>query len=50
MIVNKFNGEIDFNSVYKKGSTFYFTFEHEPFKQNEVDFSKVGGSTTLERI
>ena len=32
MIVNKFNGQIDFNSVYKKGTTFYFTFEHEPFE------------------
>ena len=27
LIVNKFNGEIDFISKYKQGSTFYFTFE-----------------------
>ena len=26
MIVKKFDGEIGFESVYKKGSTFYFTF------------------------
>lgn len=41
MIVNKFNGMIDFNSVYKKGTTFYFTFEHESFLQKEIDFSKL---------
>ena len=41
MIVNKFNGQIDFNSVYKKGTTFYFTFEHEPFSQEEIDSSKL---------
>ena len=28
MIVNKFNGQIDFASIYKEGTTFYFTFEH----------------------
>ena len=28
MIVNKFNGQIDFTSLYKKGTTFYFSFEH----------------------
>ena len=27
LIVNKFNGEINFNSKYKKGSTFWYTFE-----------------------
>ena len=27
LIVNKFNGQIDFLSKYKHGSTFYFTFE-----------------------
>ena len=29
MIVEKFNGEINFISEYKKGSTFFFTFEVE---------------------
>jgi hypothetical protein len=29
LIVNKFNGNIDFISKYKKGSTFFFTFEIE---------------------
>jgi K+-sensing histidine kinase KdpD len=27
MIVNKFQGEIDFRSKYKKGSLFWFTFK-----------------------
>ena len=27
LIVNKFNGYIDFVSKYKKGSTFFYTFE-----------------------
>ena len=48
MIVNKFNGQIDFNSVYKKGTTFYFTFEHEPFEQQEIDSSKLLNSISLE--
>ena len=38
MIVNKFNGEINFMSKYKKGSTFFFTFEHESFSSD--DFKK----------
>ena len=42
MIVNKFNGKIDFDSIYKKGSTFYFTFEHVPFESTEVDKTKLG--------
>ena len=31
MIANKFGGIIDFVSKYKKGSTFFFTFEVEEF-------------------
>jgi len=31
MIANKFGGEIDFVSKFKKGSTFFFTFEIESF-------------------
>ena len=27
LIVNKFNGKISFESKYKKGTTFIFTFE-----------------------
>lgn len=41
MIVNKFCGEIDFTSVYKKGTTFYFTFEHKPYSLDEIDYSKM---------
>ena len=41
MIVNKFNGQIDFASIYKEGTTFYFTFEHQPFKSSEIDYSKI---------
>ena len=29
MIVNKFHGRIEFESKYKRGSTFWFTFEEE---------------------
>jgi K+-sensing histidine kinase KdpD len=29
LIVNKFNGKIDFISKFRKGSTFFFTFEIE---------------------
>jgi K+-sensing histidine kinase KdpD len=29
MIVEKFNGKIDFESQHKKGSTFFFSFEIE---------------------
>ena len=31
MIANKFGGIIDFVSKYKKGSTFFFTFEVDEF-------------------
>ena len=32
MIVEKFGGEIDFTSKYKRGTTFFYTFEiGEPF-------------------
>ena len=30
LIVEKFNGKIDFISYYKKGATFFFTFDLEP--------------------
>jgi K+-sensing histidine kinase KdpD len=33
LIVNKFDGKIDFISKYKKGSTFFFTFKLEPVNQ-----------------
>jgi len=32
LITNKYGGEIDFDSEYKKGSTFWFTFEVEDDK------------------
>ena len=35
LIVSKFNGKIDFISKFRKGSTFFFTFEIE-----EVDLIK----------
>ena len=31
LIVEKFNGTIDFISQYKEGSTFFFSFEIEPY-------------------
>ena len=33
LIVNKFEGNIDFVSKYKKGSTFFFTFKLDPNDQ-----------------
>jgi len=33
-IVEKFNGVIDFDSVYGQGSTFHFTFEKMPFDES----------------
>mmetsp|Transcript_42655 Transcript_42655/g.65430 ORF Transcript_42655/g.65430 Transcript_42655/m.65430 type:complete len:176 (-) Transcript_42655:486-1013(-) len=36
LIVNKFNGIIDFISKYNKGSTFFFTFELEDFPYNDA--------------
>jgi len=35
MIVEKFNGNIDFLSKYREGSTFYFTFELDKIDINE---------------
>ena len=37
MIVGKFHGEIDFTSTYKQGSTFFFTFEHVQYSEEELD-------------
>ena len=36
MIVQKFNGKIDFTSTFKKGSVFFFTFEHIDFTDHEM--------------
>jgi len=36
LIVEKFNGTIDFISEYKEGSTFFFSFEIEPYRGNEL--------------
>ena len=36
MIVGKFQGEINFDSTYKQGSTFFFTFEHVEYSDNEL--------------
>jgi K+-sensing histidine kinase KdpD len=33
LIVNKFDGKINFISKFKKGSTFFFTFKLEPISQ-----------------
>ena len=49
MIVNKFNGDIDFESTYKKGSNFYFTFENANFSDDEVDM-KVQVGSLLEQL
>lgn len=42
MIVKKFNGQIDFLSKYKKGSTFFFNFELEKVNPS---FFEAGGIT-----
>ena len=44
MIVQKFNGIINFVSKWKKGSTFFFTFEIEPY--NSGDEAKVESNTS----
>ena len=36
MIVENFEGYIDFASVYKKGSVFYFTFKTERIDEAEM--------------
>ena len=41
MIVGKFHGEIDFTSTYKQGSTFFFTFEHVQYSEEELDMVPV---------
>ena len=35
LLVNKFEGNIDFKSKWKQGSTFYFTFQIEDFELSE---------------
>jgi len=37
LVVNKFNGEIDFISKYQKGSTFFFSFEIFSISNAELD-------------
>ena len=48
LIIQKFNGVIDFDSKFGEGSQFHFTFEVEPLDEwegcnkkesNEIDFS-----------
>ena len=39
LLVNKFEGKIDFKSKYKKGSTFYFTFQTEPIQGSDLDIA-----------
>ena len=49
LIVNKFNGQINFISKHGKGTTFYFTFEIEsPTSSEIVDF--VRQKNSLESI
>jgi len=36
LIVEKFNGKIDFISKYKKGTTFFFSIQLEPVDQLEI--------------
>lgn len=36
MIVENFEGYIDFASKYKKGSVFYFTFKTEKIEEAEL--------------
>ena len=35
LIIEKFNGKIDFESTFGQGSCFYFTFEVQPFDNLE---------------
>ena len=37
LIVEKFNGSIDFVSTFKKGSTFFFTFQLEVLSSQEYN-------------
>ena len=37
LIVNKFGGEVDFFSKYKKGSTFFFTFETDEIDVQPIE-------------
>ena len=41
LIVNKFNGYIDFVSKHKKGSTFFYTFETEHHNQQKLHKKKL---------
>ena len=36
LLVQKFNGEINFMSQHKKGATFYFSFEIEPISHSDL--------------
>jgi hypothetical protein len=40
MIVQKFNGCIDFFSKYQRGTTFFFTFEIEHFDREAIEPEK----------
>ena len=37
MIVEKFDGKIGFESTYKKGSSFYFSFVTKEIMENEIE-------------
>ena len=37
LIVQKFNGTIDYISKFQEGSTFFFSFELDTIKFNEID-------------
>ena len=47
MIVEKFNGHIDFISKYEEGSTFYFTFEIFPVESKDYADSEKARERTL---
>ena len=36
MIVEKFNGKINFFSKHKKGTTFFYSFDTQHFDENEL--------------
>lgn len=46
LIVNKFDGHIDFISKLKKGSTFFFTFKVEPYDLVEAEASCISSAKT----
>ena len=50
LLVNKFKGEIDFRSKWKRGSTFFFTFETKEYELSEYSNQQKEDQTTQVRL